>query len=468
MKKLFSIFLTLSLLFSAGSPAHAIYDPLSTPNNRFGIHITDTNDLEDARNLVNSQEGDWGYVTTVMQENDRDYSKWQTFFDICREKHIIPLVRLATIPQGTSWKRPTAGDAPAWANFLNSLNWPVKNKYVMLFNEPNHAKEWGGQTDPASYAEIVEAFSKKLKAEDKDFFILNAGLDASAPESDITTTEERFLQDMLASRPKVFDYIDGWNSHSYPNPAFSSPPQNTGKGSVGTFLWERQLLNELGIEKDLPVFITETGWSQRSLDETTIAGYLKIANETAWNNANIVAVTPFILNYQDGLFSEFSWKTEDGFKEQYKVVQSLPKTKGAPKQKQKAILTMELPERFLANETYTLPLNLDNEGQAIWKKEDGYVLKIEASGLTVEPSELEVNTRPGEVINTKIKITTPQDPGEYGIRLVLKKNNEKAMELTQKITVEKLEEETEPAKEENLQTIAIKILRGILDLGAYL
>ena len=43
-------------------PAHvaAAYDPLSVPNNRFGIHIVDPNDVADAAKLVNSSKGDWG------------------------------------------------------------------------------------------------------------------------------------------------------------------------------------------------------------------------------------------------------------------------------------------------------------------------------------------------------------------------------------------------------------------------
>ena len=40
-------------------PAAAISDPLSVPNNRFGIHIADLNDIPDVAPLVNSSGGDW-------------------------------------------------------------------------------------------------------------------------------------------------------------------------------------------------------------------------------------------------------------------------------------------------------------------------------------------------------------------------------------------------------------------------
>ncbi|OGY15207.1 MAG: hypothetical protein A3A62_02550 [Candidatus Blackburnbacteria bacterium RIFCSPLOWO2_01_FULL_44_43] len=468
MKNLFGITSALLILFNAVSPVHAVYNPLEVPNNRFGIHITDTNDLEDARNLINSQNGDWGYVTIVMQENDRDYSKWQDFFDICREKHIIPLVRLATTPNGSFWKKPAPGDAPAWANFLNSLNWPIKNKYVILFNEPNHAKEWGGQIDPKGYAEVVEAFSKKLKEEDEDFFILNAGLDASAPEGKDTISEERFLQDMLANKPHIFESIDGWNSHSYPNPGFSSSPQKRGKGSVSTYLWEEEFLNQLGIEKRFPIFITETGWSEKLLSEIQIAQNIELAYQTIWNNRNIIAVTPFILNYQDGLFSEFSWKMGEQFKGQYKAVQAFSKTKGEPIQKEDPILNIELPETLLVNKNYVLPFKLDNKGQAIWKKEEGYVLRVEGADLKVEPGEMEVNTRPGEALNAELKVRTPKNPGEYTIKVVLEKNNKITLERTQNITVGKKEIEQPTPPKKTFRSLARKILKGILLIHAYL
>ena len=40
-----------------------MYNPLAVPNNRYGIHIVDTNDIPQLPALVNSSGGDWGYVT---------------------------------------------------------------------------------------------------------------------------------------------------------------------------------------------------------------------------------------------------------------------------------------------------------------------------------------------------------------------------------------------------------------------
>ena len=95
------------------SPIFATENPLETPNNKFGIHLavpTDE-DLEAAGQLANSSGGDWGYVTLVIQENDRNTEKWQGIFDRLRRLHLIPIIRLATGPQGDMWRKPEPSEA---------------------------------------------------------------------------------------------------------------------------------------------------------------------------------------------------------------------------------------------------------------------------------------------------------------------------------------------------------------------
>ena len=155
------------------------------PNNKFGIHLAvpDREDLIKAAELVNSTGGKWGYVTLVIQENDRDKKKWQGVFDQMRKLKLIPIIRLATQPQGGNWETPSVDDIGGWVDFLQSLNWVVKDRYIILFNEPNHATEWGGVIDPEGYAKVSFEFAKRLKEKAKDYFIMLAGFDASAPSA---------------------------------------------------------------------------------------------------------------------------------------------------------------------------------------------------------------------------------------------------------------------------------------------
>src|SRR3989339_1992713 len=135
------------------------------PNNKFGISLAQPNidEFSKVRELVNSNGGDWGYVTLIIEEKDRNKEKWQGIFNQLRRLHLIPIIRLATSAEGENWRRPEIQDAQGWADFLDSLNWVIKNRYIILFNEPNHGSEWGGEVDAKSYAEISQEFAKKLK-----------------------------------------------------------------------------------------------------------------------------------------------------------------------------------------------------------------------------------------------------------------------------------------------------------------
>ncbi len=383
---LFFIFLALFLLFPITCnlfTVSAIVDPLSVPNNKFGIHIIQATPDESspAASLVNSSGGDWGYITVLIQSNDRNQGKWQEFFNDLRRRHLIPLVRIATIPQGNLWIRPNEGEEIAWANFLNSLKWPTKNRYVIIYNEPNHATEWGGSVDAKSYAITLDKTISALKNKSQDFFVLNAGLDASAPAQLPNYEEEvSFLKNMDKAVPGIFEKLDGWVSHSYPNPGFTGSPNGFGRGTVRTWYWEIQQLRNLGVSKDLPIFITETGWKHAegmiydfSLpDAKTVSKYFEEAFDNAWNNSNIVAITPFLLSYQESLFDHFSFKKldadeKDTYYPQFQTILNMPKTLGKPIQENKAeLIRGEIYKSMVAEQTYEINLTFKNTGQSIW------------------------------------------------------------------------------------------------------
>jgi hypothetical protein len=189
-----------------------------------------------------------------------DAPKIQRLFDQMRRYHLIPLVRLATHPEGPLWVKPNPDSYDNIVSFLSKLHWPVENRYVILYNEPNHANEWGGSLDPEGYAKTVIALGKKLKDASSDFFILPAGLDVSAASDGKSLSASDYLRRMVQSEPELLRTIDGWTSHSYPNPAFSGSPYASGRGSLRSYEWELQFLESLGLSKKLPIFITETGW----------------------------------------------------------------------------------------------------------------------------------------------------------------------------------------------------------------
>jgi len=393
-------------------------------NNKFGIHLSQASDqqIEAAANLVNSSGGDWGYVTLVIRENDRDRAKWQAVFNRLRARHLIPIVRLATQAQGAVWRRPRENDAVLWANFLNSLNWVVKNRYIVLFNEPNQGAEWGGEVDPKSYGRISYQLAKELKKTNKNFFIMLAGLDAAAPSRMPRFQDERlFLQAVFKEKKSSLwePLIDGWASHSYPK-NFVGSPYAKGRNSPRTYQWERNLLRRLGFKKKLPVFITETGW----LNSKTSARNFYIAFKEVWLPDPLVrAVTPFILDYQGAPFMRFSWQklNSDGFYPQYDKVRKMAKQTGDPEIIDKGRIRAILPAELVISSNYHYQIELINEGEAIWDKKTGYFLKLDAPLKYFFSDLRQIN--PGEKEDLDFYFQTPVaiDRQQIKIQLIKKK-----------------------------------------------
>lgn len=463
---LFAFILSFILYTLYSIPAYAISNPLSVPNNKYGIHIISAtrDEASEAARLVNTN-GDWGYITVLAESGDRNEQKWQEFFNELRRRHLIPLVRLATKPTGSGvWERPYEGEEKAWADFLDKLNWPTKNRYVILYNEPNHASEWGGSVDAADFARTTNRTIDALRAKSDDFFILNAGFDASTPnEKPRYADEEEFLKEMNTTVPGIFNKFDGWVSHSYPNPGFSGKPNDSGRGTIRNWEWEIELLNELGVDKVLPIFITETGWKHSdgvSVNNNfpspeTVAGYFKDAFDQAWNNNRIVAVTPFLLNYSDPPFDQFSFKKVgselknakpgDEYHPAFYEIQNLHKTAGKPEQIEKAQFTklglekdgftnyLEATSSGISaslpqNETYNLLLTFKNTGQSIWG--DGNNITLNLSGgekvfeqttfslpdsKKIEPQgevtfKIPVKALPGGIYNTSFNLFSSNKP----------------------------------------------------------
>lgn len=327
MKKLLVLILFLSLQLASGTKVSAFYDPRTVPGNKAGVHILNPSEIEDAAKLVNSNGGDWGYVTVPIQPTDRHKDTWQAFMEKSRELHLIPIIRITTIPQGGTWSKANDVDLVDFANFLNELNWPVENRYIILFNEVNRSSEWGGAVDPEKYTSIVKNAYTIFKERSPDFFLLGPSLDSSLPNSTSSLSVQTYLGRMGASDPLVWTYFDGWSSHSYPNPAFTAPAKKSGLQSIVGYK------NELALLKlaPKPIFITETGWDQTKIKDSILAGYWSTAWAIWQNDPNVVAVTPFVLR-ASGQFSQFSLYKENGdYSSSGQSIFNLPKNIGTPK-----------------------------------------------------------------------------------------------------------------------------------------
>lgn len=431
MRHLLSVLIcAFFILAFACSKIYAIYDPLSVANNKFGIHVADPNDLPEAAQLVNSTGGDWGYVVMVIQDNDRSGDKWQAIFNQLRRLHLIPIIRIATHPDGDSWKIPTPEEALRWADFLHSLVWPTKNRYVVLFNEPNHAKEWGNRIDPEGYADIFASYAKALKDTSSDFFILPAGFDFSAQSDGLALSASEYLERIVSKYPEFFSRIDGWTSHSYPNPGFSASPYAIGRGSIASFAWEFSFAQSLGLTTSLPIFITETGWVHSQgkvympsyLSPQQVGIHYQNAAASVWKDARIASVIPFLFNYQDMPFDHFSFKTigNTGYYDHAHYYSSIQKTEGKPQQHESLApdgMTL-VPEKLVADTISFVESKLTNTGQSIIDPFDGYAISFtEESGLINASPNSVPYLEPQQTGTFSLTFKTPKTEGSYPVTL---------------------------------------------------
>ena len=277
---------------------------------KFGIHIMRIEELPLARNFFNDlgiKADQQQYVTLPLTLADLSQAaKWQQFFSQAKELKLIPIVRLTTKFEGESWQIPSQKDIVDQLTFLSSLPWPTEQRYVIAYNEVNHANEWGGRLDPVGYAKVLHFVADWAHTEKQPLVILPAALDLSAPNSKTTRDAFAFWNQVNQADPQVLAQLDAWNSHSYPNPAFSSSPKKTGRQSVSGFESELVWL-DAKIPKKLEVFITETGWENNSTTQNWLSSYYEYSFDQVWSKERVRAVTPFILKGEPGPFAAFSF-----------------------------------------------------------------------------------------------------------------------------------------------------------------
>ncbi len=311
--------------------------PPNSKNNKVGIYIyAESKDFINlADRLVNSSGGDWGYVLIPYNMSDRDHTKWRVVFDLLYDKHLIPIIQLNALDLPNYQKQTIEA-----AQFLNEFPWPVKQRYISVYNEPNDDKFWFEDANAGEYAQILDYTIKTFKQTDSNYFMLNGALNVSAASGSGYIDAFDFMWQMNQEVPGIFAKLDGWASHSYPQPNFSGSPFGTGRQSIRAYETELEYLkNTLGVQKDLPVFITETGWAHAEgevynpqyLSASQVAQHFKTAYEQVWLPDNRVqAVTPFTIWY-DAPFDHFSWVDKDNNPyPQFGTVKDLPKESGTP------------------------------------------------------------------------------------------------------------------------------------------
>lgn len=326
---------------------------LGWPNNKFGVYsYRDNESIDLSAEMVNSNGGDWGWILFPMNTKDQGKEGWDNTFTYLKQKRLIPIIQLVLDPGFV----PSKSDIDQVADFLNTLTWPTKKRFVSAFNEVNAAEYWGDKLDPEGHAEILNHYIDALKGRSSDFFVLNGAYNASARTGKIKTNlgvyteylnENEYLERMNNKIPGIFKKLDGWAVHTYPQPEYRGKPLDQtiageadwerGRNTMSSYKWELNILKtKFGV--DLPIFITEMGWPHKEgakerpewYDKNTVADYYKIVFRDLYVPDNrVVAVIPFAIKVDH--LDNFSFVGKDGSRyPQLDALKSLPKVKGAP------------------------------------------------------------------------------------------------------------------------------------------
>jgi len=327
---------------------------VETPENRFGIGLVgpgNTGQWDLTHNLV----GDGGHIKLIFPGVDLGMTSvpadWIDAIRECDDRNLVSVVRIGP-PWGDRHVRNMSdgGGFVAYTQLAEKYRMvaeaalphvsPGRPLYFEIHNEPNLCYEW--ECHPAEapdhpdapdgwmyYSDIAREYALYLRdvaaalhaVGDARLKVANGGL---APGGVVTCqcdgdgwtggiTALDFMTAMENAVPGIWDSLDAWATHSYPASGlgygFFDTYANSGPG-LHFFENERTVHG-----RDLPVLITETGWTIQhesfSWTRDQVAGWTVDAYNGVWlTHPSIEAVMPFML--QDAGWENFAWVATDG------------------------------------------------------------------------------------------------------------------------------------------------------------
>lgn len=142
-------------------------------------------------------------------------------------------------------------------------------KAYQVWNEPNLAREWGGQPpDPVAYTQLLAACSNGIRRGDPQALIISAGLAPTGTNLPVALPDDAFFKGMFeAGADQYFDMV-GVNAPGYAAPPQASPDEMALHPEWGGYRWAcfrhvediRQIMIDYG-KGDKQIAITEMGWT---------------------------------------------------------------------------------------------------------------------------------------------------------------------------------------------------------------
>ena len=158
------------------------------------------------------------------------------------------------------------------------------------------------------------------------------------------------------------------------------------------------------------------------------------AFKNVWNDPRVAAVTPFILNYPQAPFSEFSWKKSDGsFYSYYSAVQQISKIAGTPVQIVSGQILGAIAQPIIpSGSDFVGAILAKNTGQSIWNTKDVVVTGVTKDVVIKGYSFPDIEpTRLGLIV---FQAASPEKTGIYSRSLFL--NDKSGKRITNSFPIE--------------------------------
>ncbi len=277
-------FLTLAMLLVLNRtiplPKLPLGDPQTviTRNSKIGIHTRFTDEVETWKikyslQLVREMGAPWivEYFPWAYYESFPGIFSWEhpdTVINHANWQGITVIARLGFVPK---WARPddtspTFLSPDRYDDFGNYVYEFVKRyrgkvNYIIIWNEPNLALEWGFQPiDPVGYTELLKVAYRRAKEANPDVQVLGGALAPTlAPAGDeFGMNDLDYLQAMLDAGAGTA--MDALAVHAY---GWVYPADDPPAPDVVNFRrveLVQKILADNGYA-DMPIHITEAGWN---------------------------------------------------------------------------------------------------------------------------------------------------------------------------------------------------------------
>ena len=222
----------------------------------------------DAAHMAAARNAGAEFVVVVFSWRDIEpapnYHYWEMPDATMRAASYAGLQVVARIDRPPQWAldaaSPTPWDLDAYTAFVQHViaRYGERLAGVIIWNEPNLALEWNGQTpSAAAYAAMLQRVYPVIKEAAPDLPVLAAGLAFTTGDNVNALNDLDYLRSLYAVGAGAF--FDGLAAHPY---GFGRPPSEDPTPDRLNFRrleLHRALMEEFG-DDDKPVWITEMGW----------------------------------------------------------------------------------------------------------------------------------------------------------------------------------------------------------------